>query len=363
MSVLAQCVPIINIVQDERDKSLTTLDALRGYMAITSQICDGKLMRNKELLDAVNSEEAKCVYDLWKKYDYVPEEYVKSCVPRYNDYSYSPKYNNYWAGLLSRYPTTNVASIVALADKLDMVILPLECVNLQNIFTSFNMSSRSMYSKNPHQEAINNAISYLEGIRKNYKRKYAMYILCPLTYYDLWTEITTGVTRQKYSPPKFESVFQTLELIIPAQQNLYQMAKVNDENIKTVADKLKKNIERIDRNIQQLKHRVINVEAECRALRDKYDALEQKTDEMRIELKQLHDMVVEYCVLDPLVFFVNDDPIDFFDDEQGKRTAHMVSCFGPEFPVEFLTNHDVTIYSTKDQVVKVLHQNESSSRW
>jgi len=360
MSVLAQCVPIINIVQDERDPAIVTLDSLRDYINTTSKLCGGRLMKDKELLNAVKDEESKCVHNLWEKYEKVPERYVQSCVPSYSEYSYSPRYNEYYAGLLSRYPTTDMASIMALADKLDMVILPIECVDLRSIFVSFGMINS--YYKDPHQKAIDTAISYLEGIKKTHKLDYSMYILCPLTYYNLWAEITKGVSKQKYSPVKFETVFQTLELIIPAQQNLYQMAKINEENIKTVADKLKKNIARIDRNIQQLQSRVINVEAECMALHDKYQAMVERTEQMEIELKALHDTVMKYCVLDPLVFFVNGEPMDFFDSEQGKRTAHMVSCFGPEFPVEFLTNHDCTIYNTKDQIIKVLHTDTDVSQ-
>ena len=60
---------------------------------------------------------------------------------------------------------------------------------------------------------------------------------------------------------------------------------------------------------------------------------------LKFQKAELEKMV--YSLLDPLIFFVYDDPIDFTKKED--RATHMVACFGPEFPEEIFVMNGLSV--------------------
>ena len=166
-----------------------------------------------------------------------------------------------------------------------------------------------------------------------------MYILCPLAYYDVWKEIHSKNHVEKYYPETLESIFTVIDMMIPAQKNLLRMCENNESNTKLLANDLEKNMKMINSKLKRIETRISNIENQVKIIQEKQQETEDELKRVKFQKAELEKMV--YSLLDPLIFFVYDDPIDFTKKED--RATHMVACFGPEFPEEIFVMNGLSV--------------------
>lgn len=252
---------------------------------------------------------------------------------------------------LSYYPVTDVAEVISIADKMDMVILPLEYVDLPALLKAHNINVPddrywgSLKQFNFHN-SIYECVNYLKDIKYQSSQ---MYILCPLSYYNVWEEIKSKNLLPKYNPVSLDTIFTTIDLMIPAQRNLYNMSKTNEENIKGLTKGLKENVDLINSKLKSLESRMSKVETQIAEILEQQKMQQEQINAQAaiIQEQQAQIESLTYRLIDPVIFFVNGEPINFLEKAHHKRKAHIVACFGPEFPTEFFVKNDMHVYHDK----------------
>lgn len=319
-------------------QSVQTLDQIHNFVDTGSKLFSGIFSYNSksnELTEMVAKKESSLIKSIWDEFEYVPEEYSKPSVQ-------SKEINPFPAKALSSYPTTLVSKIVNLANVLDMVLLPLDFVDIDGILEAHGYDKWSSLSS-AIKEA-KNVVKKIEG---------QLYIICPVSYYSFWNEITSDDRIEKYYPERFESVFTTIDLMIPSQKNLYKMIQTNSENIKTVQEDMKDNIAQINAKLNKISQRITNIETQMEQIKIE---MERQAEENRKMVRRLQEIELErqrYMYLDPLIFFTT-KRIKSFETIADNIIAHVVACFGPEFPVEFFNLNNLTIFkhpSTEKEIV------------
>ena len=373
MPRLSQCVPILEVNEfsivstpmnkiKSEDKSLkeiyNVLDKIQAFTSAGNELFSTDF---GIIGDVVKERYEAYLGKIFQLYEKIPDKYGFMEMSGWSRYSKKNKstYDKYFATekRLSIYPMTTVKSIKALADKLNMIIVPIEFVDLPELFKAVEgcstngdyYYSRNHYSQNEHFRAIKNAADSLNEIKKSRNLKSQMYILCPMSYYSFWNEISSTLSVNKYYPVALESIFMTIDLMLPAQRNLYSMSKANEASYKNLSSELQRNIEMIGQTLKNMESRVSTLESQMQVVRKKQEAQEIEMKRLKEVEAQMQQMM--YRILDPLVFYVHNDAIDFRDEGQLNRKAHLVSCFGPEFPVEFLESNGIMIYNMKDVII------------
>lgn len=373
MPRLSQCVPILEVNEfsivstpmnkiKSEDKSLkeiyNVLDKIQAFTSAGNELFSTDF---GIIGDVVKERYETYLGKIFQLYEKIPDKYGFMEMSGWSRYSKKNKstYDKYFATekRLSIYPMTTVKSIKALADKLNMIIVPIEFVDLPELFKAVEgcstngdyYYSRNHYSQNEHFRAIKNAADSLNEIKKSRNLKSQMYILCPMSYYSFWNEISSTLSVNKYYPVALESIFMTIDLMLPAQRNLYSMSKANEASYKNLSSELQRNIEMIGQTLKNMESRVSTLESQMQVVRRKQEAQEIEMKRLKEVEAQMQQMM--YRILDPLVFYVHNDAIDFRDEGQLNRKAHLVSCFGPEFPVEFLESNGIMIYNMKDVII------------
>lgn len=373
MARLSQCVPILEVndfsiastpmnkIKSE-DKGLkeiyNVLDKIQAFTLVGNELFSTDF---GIIGDVVKERYEAYLGKIFQLYEKIPDKYGSMEMRGWSRYSKKNEsmYDNYLATekRLSIYPMTTVKSIKALADKLNMVIVPIEFVDLPELFKAVEgcstdgdyYYSRNHYSQNEHFKAIKNATDSLKEIKKSRNLKSQMYILCPMSYYSFWNEISSTLSVNKYYPVALESIFMTIDLMLPAQRNLYSMSKANEASYKNLSNELQRNIEMVGQTLKNMESRVSTLESQMQVVRKKQEAQEIEMKRLKEVEAQMQQMM--YRMLDPLVFYVHNESIDFRDESQLNRKAHLVSCFGPEFPVEFLESNGIMIYNMKDVII------------
>lgn len=373
MARLSQCVPILEVndfsiastpmnkIKSE-DKSLkeiyNVLDKIQAFTSVGNELFSTDF---GIIGDVVKERYEAYLGKIFQLYEKIPDKYGFMEMRGWSRYSKKNEfmYDKYLATekRLSIYPMTTVKSIKALADKLNMIIVPIEFVDLPELFKAVEgcstngdyYYSRNHYSQNEHFRAIKNATDSLNEIKKSRNLKSQMYILCPMSYYSFWNEISSTLSVNKYYPVALESIFMTIDLMLPAQRNLYSMSKANEASYKNLSSELQRNIEMIGQTLKNMESRVSTLESQMQVVRKKQEAQEIEMKRLKEVEAQMQQMM--YRILDPLVFYVHNESIDFRDESQLNRKAHLVSCFGPEFPVEFLESNGIMIYNMKDVII------------
>lgn len=357
MPVLSQCVPTLDFKSDEfkQDENVEGLRVIRDYMDTTAKLFKNELMGVPEFLKPLKAKEKEYILRMWSEFEYIPDEFRKSFVPFAEsgvDYSGKLLYEYQSAmhveGVLSEYPITNLKNIVSLADKLNMIIVSLDYVDLKNILKSLNIyDSYYAYYESEHVISIKYCRELLSKLGEKHSSE--LYILSPLSYYNFWNEIKSDKVVGKYYPDIFESIFTTIDLMIPTQRNLFKMSQANNDNNKMLMKSLGENIDVINRKLRQLENRVSNVEAQMEEIKENQRKQAEEARQIKAELKRTD---IRYSSLNPLIFFVEGSPVDFFNKKEENRKAHLVTCFGPEFPVEFFTMNGITVYHKNDITIR-----------
>lgn len=369
MPRLSQCVPtleiqefsIVNTPQNKIKKELlnikevyNTLDRIQEFVNLGGDLFQSNF---GVIGDVVRNEYSSNLNKIFRLYESIPDKYGKLHIQGLSRYSKNGGYSDDLISVekrLSIYPMTTVNAIKSLADKLNMIIIPIEFVDLAEIFKEIEKSdtdrdyrySYSYFTQNVHYKAIENAKENLKRLKASCNMNSYMYILCPMSYYSFWNEISSTLNIDKYYPIALENIFMTIDLMLPAQRNLYAMSKSNEANYKNLSSELERNIQTIHQTLKNMESRVSTLESQMTIVR-------QRQKEQEIEISRLKEVEAKmqqiiYRLLDPLVFYVHNEPINFRDNTQLERKAHLVSCFGPEFPVEFLESNGIMLYNMKD---------------
>lgn len=325
-------------------ESIQTLDRIHSFVETGQSLFSGIFSYNSntnELTEMIAKKEYGLVKSLWDEFEYVPENYTKSSVT-------SNSINPFPAKILSDYPTTLVSKIIELANTLDMVILPIDFTDIDGILEAHGYDKYSSL-KTAIDEA-KRAVSKIEG---------QLYIVCPISYYSFWNEITSDNRIEKYYPEMFESVFTTIDLMIPSQKNLYKMIQTNTENIKTIQEDMKDNVAQINAKLNKISQRITNIESQMKSIKIE---MERQAEENKRLARRLHEIELErqrYMYLDPLIFFTS-RRIKNFESIAGNILAHVVACFGPEFPVEFFTLNNLTIFKHSSEEKHIIYNKRKS---
>lgn len=336
MSRLIDCMEeiIVEDVQVEKEE-LIELKKLKDFVEQGLSIFGKDFLEQSKMIKEIQRKEKYYLSNYWEEKDAIPEEYKNSVIPEYS-YNGSYRYNMSLYGRLSKYPLTSLNNIVKAADALNMVILSLDYIDLEEISRQYDLYHNSYYREKCE---LIEAIDDCKELLKEENRKYYMYILCPLAYYDVWKEIHSKNHVEKYYPETLESIFTVIDMIIPAQKNLLRMCENNESNTKLLSNDLEKNMEIINSKLKRIETRIFNIENQVKIIQEKQQEAKDELKRVKFKKKELEKMV--YSLLDPLIFFVYDDPIDFAKKEN--RTTHMVACFGPEFPEEIFVMNGLSV--------------------
>lgn len=320
-------------------QSIQTLDKIHSFVETGKSLFSGIFSYNSntdELTEMIAKKEYKLIKSLWDEFEFVPEDYTEPSVG-------TRDINPFPAKLLSSYPTTVVSKIIELANALDMVILPLDFTDIDGILEAHGYDKYS--SLNTAIYEARRAVDRIDG---------QLYIVCPISYYSFWNEITSDSRIEKYYPERFDSIFTTIDLMIPSQKNLYKMIQTNSENVKTIQEDMKDNVAQINAKLNKISQRITNIETQMESIKVE---MERQAEENKRKTRRLQEIELErqrYMYLDPLIFFTS-ERIKSFESILGNVLAHVVACFGPEFPVEFFTLNNLTIFKHSPKEKDVIY--------
>lgn len=229
------------------------------------------------------------------------------------------KYHTLKGGVEDKYtvmdslPKVEISKLRELADKFNMVIVPIEYTEINKLFEIQENKDELMRAFNYYEKLMNNDDTV----------NYDLYLLCPINYYSIWQQIKSNTNAEVYYPEYFETMFDTLNMMIPAQKNLYLTTKMNEENLKELSKSFDTNIKILDDRIgkvskklekleadtieefKRVNNRLNNVEEKQVELRIKQEQLERENEELkRSNLNTYKDINFSYENIDPILFAV-----------------------------------------------------------
>ena len=362
MPLLVQALPINHFCEDagkfEKGKTAPYIKKKSEIDKTITQMIKtfGKKGLTELFLNEAFAQEYECVKQVYIEHEGVPAEFTASKVPSVRSLELNrPKFEE---GKLSNYPTVPLSSIVDLADKLDMVVLPLDYVDLRALLKAHNIHATSdeeyrrqgfgFYAQsqyNFYQSILDckvalDKIPYMES---------HMYILCPLSYYNIWAEVKADNVIPKYSPMSLDAVFTTIDLMLPTQRNLYAMVKTNETNVKSLSANFETNMQMIGDKLKHLESRMDKVEKQIEKILQTQKAQQAQLNEQaeKIRLQQAEIKELRYARIDPVIFYTHGKPVDFAKDALNSIKAHIVACFGPEFPADFFVMNGIQTFVDK----------------
>jgi len=222
---------------------------------------------------------------------------------------------------LNHLPKVKISEYRTLANIFNMVIIPVEYTEIDKLF---DIEDNSYELKKGYKY-------FNELLRQDTTTNYQCYLLCPIDYYNVWEQIKSDVIKGIYYSDYFENIFQTLDLIIPTQKNLYMATKTNDENLKSLAQSFDINIKTLSDKINSISNKLNKLETEF--INEKYRNrqvqmnLESQNQQLQNTiLKQQKQIEYLYCRLDPILFAVPEN-IDITNDD---ITSVVGLCWGKD---------------------------------
>jgi hypothetical protein len=222
---------------------------------------------------------------------------------------------------LNALPKVNISQYRNLADRFNMVIIPIQYTQIDKLFDTQPDSSR-----------LKNGLKYFdELLRQDTTTTYQEYLLCPIDYYNVWEQIKSDTVKNIYYAPYFENIFATLDLLIPSQKNLYLATKTNDENLKTLAASFDANIKTLNDKITAVSNKVNKLEIDFIKEKQKnaevQAQLQAQNQELRSTvLQQQQEIQFLYRNIDPILFAVPEDTDITTDD----TTSIVGLCWGAD---------------------------------
>jgi len=196
---------------------------------------------------------------------------------------------------LNYLPKVKLSEYRTLADVFNMVIIPIEYTEINKLFDSQDNSKE-----------LKNGLSYfINLLKQDVTTQYQCYILCPIDYYNIWEQIKSDIVVDIYYSDYFDSVFQTLNLLIPIQKNLYMATQTNDENLKSLAQTFDTNIKILNTNLTSLSNKIDKLERESIKIKQEQSFLQEQNMQLQeTVIKQQAEINYLYCKLDPILFAV-----------------------------------------------------------
>ena len=290
----------------------------------------------------------------------IPEEFKASFFER--SFEYMGFFDE-----LSRYPITNLFQLKRIADALSFVILPIEYVNIVEIFKMYYMADKhdtevTWFSHSHtilYYSRIRDAYDLFRQsidscVKENLIKPQNIYILAPLSFYDAWLEVKNEKVIPKYFSNKLFSLSTTLGIILPTQRNLYKMTNSNSQNIREMKETMDANFEMLKQSIEDCHSRIDWVEKTVNRIQNVVASQQVQLREMKLKQEKLETML--YCLLDPIIFALNAD-IDISKRDSNNAKARIGLCFGPEMPIDFFVENGLTTIFDKrfDQVTQIFH--------
>ncbi|WP_297419766.1 hypothetical protein [Clostridium sp.] len=236
---------------------------------------------------------------------------------------------------LNLLPKVKISEFKKLADKFNMIIIPIEYTEIDKLFDIQENSNELKRGFNYFKELL----------RQDTTTQYQCYLLCPIDYYNVWEQIKSDVVKNIYYSNFFETIFSTLELLIPSQKNLYLATKSNNENLKNIAETFDVNIKTLNNKITSISEKVNKLEMDFikEKERNTQIQLEQKRHENELKdtiLKQKQEIDFMYRNIDPILFAV---PNDVEINTQDESTSIVGLCWGKDIDDMIFDMKDITI--------------------
>ena len=334
MAVLADLIPKTTIPKKTQAIYKEKTKDLSEYRSLVNKLVNRYNMDisgNKETSQLVLNKEGELYRQLWNECDgIIPEadEYKQSCIGTETRYTMLAQ--------LSGYPTATIGQLKKIADGLGFIITSPVYINFEKLYELYDKNDYYYSSKvtkaiNNFQVVIQNAANVTGSMR------YA--ILCPLSMYDPWLDITYENDRiPTYFGKGLEPIKTTLNMVIPTQRNLYKMIKTTQQDI----NEIKGNIVEMQKTMQDFHRRLSWVESMV-------DGLERENQELRFELRSTRHKITELeiqiaCLLDPIFFACSSD-VDFSNSKFDDAKAYIGACFGIDMPVEFFKERGLAVYN------------------
>lgn len=347
MPILRDCIKYseVGIKDGVQDEDLIELSQLSDFVESGVKLFGAYKFYDSAITEDIKSKQLRLHKKLYEKFHTIPEKYENMFVGS----SYSHNFEKSPFAKMCKYPCTTVGELLDIADKLSMIIVPLDYVDLHEILKQ--VTNRT--TENQVLQAYSVAKANLEAMQYSFP---VFYLLCPLSYYSVWKEITSDKENYpKYFPEVYDSIYTSLELMLPAQRNLYMLSKSNSVDIGKLKGSLESNIKEINSRISKIEQRVSKIEsqiAEIKAKKEEQEGLDSEEASMFHVLEEYKMGKVLYKAIDP-VLFVSDNSILYFDDESTRdKVVRVISCFGPEFPVEFFVQNGLTVINNKIKKIR-----------
>jgi hypothetical protein len=205
--------------------------------------------------------------------------------------------------LLDKLPKIKLSDARDLAEKFNMVIIPIEYTEIDKLFVL-----------EENKDDLKKGLEMFKTALKNdFTTEYDMYILCPIPYYSVWEQVKSDKIRDIFYPEYFDTMFETLELLIPSQKNLYLANKINNENIQSINENFNQNMQMINKRINKMSSKINSLENEMiKRFQEQEKKMEEIKNKAKEEQENLKNTIIKqqqeiqslYERLDPICFAV-----------------------------------------------------------
>ena len=361
MPVLTNFLSVQELSEEEvalNEKYINTIREYRSAIVHMNQTFGIRIEpkgKFEEFSDILYDKEKDVLIKLLENSGYIPKEFT-DCSCFGTEANYTIRLAN-----LMKYPIVSVSQLKQIADALSFVILPIDYTDIEKVFSLYakaDSQDYQYYNRDYYAYSLRSAFCEFRDTIKvctemSFINPQTIYILAPLSFYDVWREVSCEEILPKYFPTDLFSLSTTLGLIIPTQRNLYKMTSANTESIREMKKTMDMNFQMLKQSIEECHRRINWVERMVDSLNAKVASMQVKLNEAELKIAQLETML--YCLLDPIIFAV-DSKVDISKPVSNNARARIGLCFGPEMPVDFFINNGLTIISDKrfDTVTKIL---------
>jgi hypothetical protein len=276
---MATIFNIIDIQEEEglklKPEDIVIEKNIQKIITIEKDIKDMMPNQNLEFLTSYKTElKSTLRNNIFKREFKLPEELLFDEQNKIDSLSY-----------LSALPKSNMENILNVAENLDMVVSPLEYIDTKNMFNGYNIQEL-----NKSLENFKKSLSEVYG-----ENSYNLYMISPVDYYSVWEHIKSNTNLEMFTPSSMLNIFQTLNLMIPAQMNLYQISKNNSDNISIISE----NINMMNKNVQNMADKISLIEKRINVIEK-----EQERQKL-IELQKIEEERQKAFRLDPVIFAID----------------------------------------------------------
>ncbi len=323
MSTLTNYLPVKRFKTEEKkyEQYVEKLQSLRNPVEAILNTFDYEISNDSELGRVIIKTEKSVFKDCWNDLGFIPDDFPYSCLGSRENYNYLYS--------LPFYPIVEIGDLKKLVDTLSLAILPIEYINIDELFKSYRDCDYACRLKDFYG-------SYLSIIShcKEFIGKQILYIVAPISCYDPYLEASSEVFLPKYFSQKFSQLSTTLGLIMPTQRNLYQILKSNS----CPFDDLEKNFQAVRKTI-----------SDCHKQLDWVRDIENLG---KTEFNACDREVAAFENLTPIIFSVNKN-IDISEPNADDKNARIAQCFGMDIPDKFFEKMGLTPIDNNAELEKI----------